>query len=802
MTLPRRQLLAPLCLLLLAAPAAAAPPTVTAVTPRGAQPGKAVDLVITGTNLTPRTRLLLPFAAEQKVLPEARPLPTQVRVQLTVDAKVPVGIYVARVLTEDGVSAPVLFAVDAFPNVAEVENNNTFDMAQKVPVPCVVNGQCAGGDVDFYRFTAKKGQSLVIEVQSARLSSGVLPQLRLTDAKQRFLAADDSQALHGDVRLHFVAPADGEYVVEVSDSRFRGAAPPHYRLKIGEYDYADEVFPLGARVGDGHSKPVTFTLYGGALKKPRELRQPMPELSILPFGLDQTRLAVKDVLRPGSDLPEVAVGLYKEMVRAPSGPEVVELQPPMTANGRLTAKGEVHRYQLAAQPGQRYRFTVEAEALGSRLDAVLRVTDQTGKQLATADDVDLLPPAAGLQPFKSLDPMLDFTVPAGVSQLQLAVSDARGRGGINHGYRLSVEPASDDFTLHVALTEINVPRGGWAAVPVTVTRRGYTGPIQLRPYSPVKGFTVQGGYVPANGTAGVLLFGAAANLDSLTAYRLNCLIIGHSPEQYLSWRIFAHNGRPEKMLVRSAEHTLVVARDANVAVATWRLPGLAVGVTTADPVALQPPPSVEVVAGYTVAVPVSFRRLDKRKAAVEVTGVAVVGPPVPGKPPTPSPLTFKPSIAAADADRTAFVLTAAVNAPAGRAADVIVRGKTRVGNADTIVIGPALQVTVKRPVEVLLLTPKLTLTLGQPAVLKGRLDRAAVFKGAVTLKLDGLPKGVTLAKPLAPVPGTQAEFQIELKVDAKTPAAMAKLTLTATATVNGQAFAHPALTVPVEVGKE
>src|SRR5260370_17281660 len=97
----------------------------------------------------------------------------------------------------------------------EVEDNNTFDKAQKVTFPCVVEGQCPGGDVDHFRFPAKKGQRVVVETLSARLGSAVLPQLRVTDDKQRLLVADDTQALRGDARLIFPAPAGAQYVLQL-----------------------------------------------------------------------------------------------------------------------------------------------------------------------------------------------------------------------------------------------------------------------------------------------------------------------------------------------------------------------------------------------------------------------------------------------------------------------------------------------------------------------------------------------------------------------------------------------------------
>jgi len=134
----------------------AAPPTVTRLSPRGAERGKPTEIVIAGTNLTPRTELMLPFKATQSVSAEAKPNPAQVRVQLTVDASVPLGIYPVRVATEEGVAGVFFFCIDHYPALTEVEDNSTFDKAQKVMPPVIVHGECLGGDIDFFRFPAKK----------------------------------------------------------------------------------------------------------------------------------------------------------------------------------------------------------------------------------------------------------------------------------------------------------------------------------------------------------------------------------------------------------------------------------------------------------------------------------------------------------------------------------------------------------------------------------------------------------------------------------------------------------------------
>lgn len=105
----------------------AAPPTLTNLTPRGAERGKTVEIVVSGANLTPQTRLLLPFKATQAVVPDTKPNPAQVRFQITVDASVPLG-----------------------------------------------------GEVGFFRFPAPKVQQVVIETLSAPKVTAAMTNLTLT----------------------------------------------------------------------------------------------------------------------------------------------------------------------------------------------------------------------------------------------------------------------------------------------------------------------------------------------------------------------------------------------------------------------------------------------------------------------------------------------------------------------------------------------------------------------------------------------------------------------------------------------
>src|SRR5207244_4340395 len=112
----------------------------------------------------------------------------------------------------------------------------------------------------------------------------------------------------------------------------------------------------------------------------------------------------------------------------------------ITVNGRLGHKGQTDRFRLPVKAGQGFRIGVQAETLGSFLDGVLRVTDQAGKHLVLVDDVDLPPPGPGRPALRAADPAADVTVPADATALVLELRDQRYRGGVNFGYRLTVEP--------------------------------------------------------------------------------------------------------------------------------------------------------------------------------------------------------------------------------------------------------------------------------------------------------------------------------------------------------------------------
>jgi hypothetical protein len=299
------------------------------------------------------------------------------------------------------------------------------------------------------------------------------------------------------------------------------------------------------------------------------------------------------------------------------------------------------------------------------------------------------------------------------------------------------------------------------------------------------GLAVHGGYVPAGASAGVLTIASAAaspGMSDLVLVKLE----GRALDE-------------PRLSPRRGTHRLVLSRDGNVAASTMMLDSLALATTSPEPFALQVPAKLELVHGYPAAVKVAITRSMALKAppVIEITGIqAAIQPPV--KPP-PGALTFKPGSAAATANDATLTVVAPANAPEGRSVDLVIQGKAKIDNKDRIVASSAIAVTVVRPFTVELATAKLALSPGQTAVVKGKIQRQAIFKEAAQLKLDGLPKGVTLAAPLKAVAADQDTFQVELRADAKAPPVTANLSLTASTTIAGMAYAHPAVSLAVEL---
>ena len=133
--------------------------------------------------------------------------------------------------------SPNTLRVSAFGNVLESESNNEPKTATAIAgeFPLALNGIIAEkGDVDFYRFKAKKDQVLDINVYARRVRSPLDPVLSVCNADGGVVASNDDTG-GPDSYLRFTVPADGEYLIKLAD---------HLGAGGGEYVYRAEMTPV------------------------------------------------------------------------------------------------------------------------------------------------------------------------------------------------------------------------------------------------------------------------------------------------------------------------------------------------------------------------------------------------------------------------------------------------------------------------------------------------------------------------------------------------------------------------------
>ena len=200
-------------------------PTIRNLSVRGLQIDGTTTLIVDGDDLGTAPRLLLPFPANQQLKPGATA--TQATFDVTLERTVEPGYYHLRVVTDLGVSLPILIGVD---RLAQRPLAATVD---KLPV--ALHGAVAGSTVVETHFPGKKGQKTFIEVDAQRLGSKLRPVVHLHGPKRVQLGwAWPSLALHGDVRLETTLPEDGIYTVTLHDLEYAAPAPSFYRLRLGE----------------------------------------------------------------------------------------------------------------------------------------------------------------------------------------------------------------------------------------------------------------------------------------------------------------------------------------------------------------------------------------------------------------------------------------------------------------------------------------------------------------------------------------------------------------------------------------
>ena len=479
-------------------------PILYSALPAGVVRGESVEMTLSGVYLEPITDVRVAGAGvTAEIVPPAKgrkPNHRRVVVRLTAAADAEPGMRELRVVTAGGASNTLRFYVSPIPEIAEKEPNEKGAQATPLPhLPIVVDGQLnRGEDRDCFRFSAKAGQKLVLDLFARRLHpyvssqrpgwlEGLITIWHAEDAdrvSKRPVAYAHDFGGRQDPLLVFQVPRDGDYVVEIRDELFRGRAQFYYRLAIGELPYVMAAFPAGGRRGS----TVPVALRGVNLPDNLTVQVTVPDGQVIdPFWrevVSTKRGWTNEIILHAGDWPEA---VEKEPNDASDQATAVSL--PATINGVIEREGDFDSFRFTAKKGERWIFETVAQGLTSPLDARLDLYDAKGRRLKASDDWK-----------GTFDARIDHTFAAD-GEYTIRVGDQTGLGSPRHVYRLVARPLTPDFRLTVSPDNPRVAAGGAVALRVLVDRiDGFNSDIQLSVEGAPKGAKIHSGVL--GGTVG------------------------------------------------------------------------------------------------------------------------------------------------------------------------------------------------------------------------------------------------------------------------------------------------------------
>jgi len=399
--------------------------------------------------------------------PACSSLSSLVFIEVTVAPDAEPGVRELRLATLRGVSNPLVFHVGQLPEFSRtpmrtadfqvlgkeelaLRKRPADEVEQRIAVPCTANGQVASGEVNWYRFEARKGQRLVLSTAARELIPYIAdavpgwfqPVIAVCDASGRELAYNDDFRFKPDPTLAFQVPQDGEYLFSITDAIFRGREDFVYRVTISELPLVTSIFPLGAQVG--------------AVGKIEMKGWNLDMAELLPLPADagpgvHWLAASKDEFvsnRVPFALDTLPDGFDREPNNDASSAQKVQL--PIILNGRMDRANDEDVFQVAGRAGDTIVAEVTARRLDSPLDSLLRVTDASGKVLAFNDDHE--DAGAGTNTHHA-DSYLMVTLPADGPYF-VHLTDTARMGGDEYAYRLRISAPQPDFALRVVPSSV------------------------------------------------------------------------------------------------------------------------------------------------------------------------------------------------------------------------------------------------------------------------------------------------------------------------------------------------------------
>lgn len=710
--------------------AVAQAPAISAVSPRGLAPGQSIAVTIRGERLNGAKGLWTSFPADIALaaIDKNGTEPGQVVFQITPKPEAPQGIHGIRVYTPSGVSPLFAVMLDTLPVVAEAGAHATTATAQEIPIPCAIEGTADALGRDYFKFQARKDQTISFEVFARRLGSPLDASLFIHrgDGKQ-LVYSDDVPGLSGDPQLSFVAPTDGTYFAEIRDIRFQGGGAHAYRLRVGDFPLVTGAVPSAVQKGQA----ATIAAAGSRVEglAPQPMTGPMQE------GWQGVRFQREGGAASGFawiraiDTP---VQLEQEPNNAPAEAKLITAIP-SEVHGRFDQPGDVDRYTIEAKAQQRLVIRGVTREEGWPTDLNLRLLNKDGGQVAAADDQG------------TDEGLINFTFPAD-GPYTLELTELLGRGGPAYGYRLQIAPYQPGFDVAASTESVNLPAGGVVPVTVTAARFDYGGEIEVTAANLPQGVTATPTRIGPGVNSTVLTLQAAK--DAPQANLAMIQVIGKATIGGAAVQEQATLGAGIRTRW-SGVRVVPPFADKEVAFV----------VTPATKLALRVEPA-EVVFGKELKAKVKV--IVERGEGID-EAVTLATEPAQNALPGNVAIAVKPI--EKGKNEVELELTANENAPLG-AFTLVLSGTHKKGNDTAVTWTPGLGLKLDVPFTVAINGDPKKLTKGGELPVKVQVQRNAAYQGEIKLTVDKLPKGVAAAEVVIPADKSEADLVLKAAADA------------------------------------
>ena len=678
-------------------------PELNYINPQGGQRGTEIDVVLFGKRLSDGQELLFDEPGiEMLELTPRKKNSLNVRLKIASDCRL--GIHAIWLRTATGLSNLRTFHIGALPEAEEVEPNNDFAAPQPIELGTVVNGVAEPEDVDFYSVEAKKGERISCEIEGMRLGRRFFdPFIAILDARRFKLAQSDDSALLGyDGVCSIVAPADGQYVIEVREAAYQGGRHSWYRLHVGRFPRPTAIYPAGGKPGE----TLEVRWLGDPLGEWTE-KITLPTKPTRNFGLvahdEQGPAPSANPFRLSelNSTLEVEPNDNREQANSATAPGAV--------NGIIQTPGDIDFFKFGLKQGETYTIRVFARDLRTPLDSVLDIYNSKGDRLSSNDDnVD------------SPDSYLRFKVPED-GEYTIAIRDHLEAGGADYVYRVemtqlapAIKVGIAEFDQHQAMLPA-VPRGNSTALLVTTVRENFSGELQLDMPALPPGVTWKTMPVPPDRSSTAVVLSAAADAP-------------------LSDKTLPLRARPtdEKIKVEGSliqQHSLVRGSNSGGAWSYWG-EELPLAVTEAVPFSIEVvQPKAPLVQRGSMKLKVLVNRREGFDAPVQVKLLE-----------NPPGVSSSAAIKIAKGKTDAEIPLSANDKAAVGVSPIVVTATAEVDGGRVLISSDIIPLEVATPYFTFSLE-KAVVEQGQKTQLRMNVEQLKAFPGKAEVELVGLPSG-------------------------------------------------------------